>query len=260
MKKQWILITFAGLLLIAAGACQQQEEPVSETMTMPDLTVMDASCMGGGLYITVANQGEGALPEDWYSLMSLYIDGANQEDIILKEPTAMEKGGISEPGGISHYLIPYDIPQPVRVDVYVDYTEDIEESNEENNSFENEYVGPCLLPDLAIDDIYLDDNCQVVVVVKNIGPGSVPQQLWTPKEVPECTLKLFLNEEEYCVRSFYEFDPEERLEPVDGIASFPSDLKITEESVVTAAIDCLDIVQEQNQDNNTMTKTMTCEK
>ncbi len=260
MKKQWILITFAGLLLIAAGACQQQEEPAVETEALPDLTVVDASCMGGNLYITVGNQGEAGLPEDWNSLMSLYVDGANQQDILLSQPSNTEKGGIAEPGGISNYLIPYDIPQPVRIDLYVDYGEDIDESNEENNALENEYVGPCLLPDLTIDDIYLDENCQVVVVVKNLGPGSVPQQLWRVKEIPECTLKLFVNEEEYCMRSFFEFDPEERLAPVEGIAAFPSDLKITEESTVTATIDCMDIVNEQNMENNTKTKTMTCEK
>jgi subtilase family serine protease len=261
MKKQWILIAFTSLFLIAAGACQQQEEePLETTEAMPDLAVSDVSCMGGNLYISIINQGEAGLPEEWHGVMSLYIDGANQEDIVLEEPTSMENGGIAEPGGISRFLIPYDIPQPVRVDLYVDYAEQIDESNEENNSLENEFIGPCLLPDLTIEDIYLDENCQVVAVVKNLGPGSVPQQLWQRKEMPECTLKLFLNEEEYCVRTFFEFDPEEKLAPVEGTAAFPSDMKITEESTVTAVIDCLDIVNEQNKDNNTMTKTLNCEK
>ncbi len=260
MKKQWILIIFAGLLLIASGACRQQEEPAAETETLPDLTVADASCMGGDLYITIANQGDAGLEEGWYSLMSVYIDGTSQDDIPLQTATVTEKGGISEPGGISHYLIPYDIPQPVRVDIYVDYAEDIDESNEENNSLENEYVGPCLLPDLTVEDIYLDENCRVVAVVKNLGPGSVPQALWSIKDVPECTLKLFLNEEEYCVNSIFEFDPEKKLEPVDGIAVFPSSMEINEESTVTAVLECLDIVQEQNQENNTLTKTLNCEK
>lgn len=258
MKKQWVLIGLAGVLLIAAGACRQQEEPAGVT-ALPDLMAADVSCMGGNIYITVKNQGDGGLPDDWHSLMALYIEGTAQQDILLSSPTRTEKGGISEPGGISHYLIPYDVPQPLRLDIYVDYTEEIDESDEKNNSLENVYIGPCLLPNLAVEDIYLNENCRVVVVIKNLGPGSLPQQLWTIKDVPECTLKILVDKEEYVARAVFEFDPQQALAPVEGTAVFPSDLEITEESAVTAVIECMDIVREQDQVNNTLTKILSCD-
>lgn len=256
MRNKPLLIIFLSVLLVASFSCQKkpEEEQVSER---PDLFVENVSCMGGNLYISIGNQG-GAIPEDWTGLMSLYIDGTNQEDILLTEPTSVSEGGIDEPKGSSHYLLAYDISQPIRVDIYVDYTNEIEESNEDNNELENEYIGPCELPDLQVDDIYLDENCKVMVLVKNVGPGRIPSQVWSVRDIQECTLKLYLNDEEWCQRSFIDFDPDEALSPVDGEAVFPSELEVTEESTVTAVIDCGDMIKEQNEENNTKSKVLNC--
>jgi hypothetical protein len=35
------------------------------------------------------------------------------------------------------------------------------------------------LPDLAVDDIFLTRDNRVAVMVKNIGPGQVPDEVWT---------------------------------------------------------------------------------
>jgi hypothetical protein len=213
--------------------------------------------MGGSLNISVGNKG-GAIPGEWTGLMSLYIDGANQEDILLTEPTSVSEQGISQPGGISHFLMAYEISKTARVDIYIDYTNEVEESNEDNNELKNEYIGPCQLPDLKVEEIYLDENCKVMVVVKNTGPGEVPSQVWSIRDIQECTLKLYLNDEEWCQKSFIDFDPDQALSPVDGEAVFPSDLEITEESTVTAVIDCIDLIKEQNETNNTQSVVLDC--
>ncbi|MFW6123586.1 MAG: CARDB domain-containing protein [Acidobacteriota bacterium] len=256
MKNKFLLIAFFSIFLAASFSCQKQteEEQVPE---LPDLFVENVSCMGGNLYISIGNQG-GPIPEDWTALISLYIDGTSQEDILLTEPTSVSEGGIAESGGSSHYLMAFDITQPLRVDIYVDYTNEIEESNESNNEIENEYIGPCHLPDLKVEDIYLDENCKVMVAVKNVGPGEVPSQVWSIRDIPECTLKLYLNEEEWCQRSFIDFDPDKALSPVEGEAVFPSDLEVAEESTVTAMIDCTDLIKEQNEENNTKSKVLNC--
>ncbi|MGD2245267.1 MAG: hypothetical protein PVI11_01840 [Candidatus Aminicenantes bacterium] len=108
MDKKSILCKF--VLFDRTSSCQQE--------ILPDLVVEDISCMGGNLYITVKNQGEGSLPEDWISLASLYMDGVVQEDILLNEPSSTTKGGISEPEGISNYLLLYDVPASMRIDLY----------------------------------------------------------------------------------------------------------------------------------------------
>jgi len=257
MRHNLFFIIFIGFMLVFSFSCQKQRQE-EQAPSPPDLFVENVSCMAGGLYISIGNQG-GTIPEDWTGLMSLYIDGTSQEDILLTEPTSVSEGGISESGGTSHFLMAYDISKPIRVDVYVDYTNEIEESNEENNELENEYLGPCLLPDLKVEDIYLDENCKVMVLVKNVGPGKIPSQVWSVRDVQECTLKLYLNDEEWCQKSFIDFDPDEAISPVDGEAVFPSELEITEKSTVTAVLDCMDLIKEQNEENNTKSVVLNCQ-
>ncbi len=69
----------------------------------------------------------------WSRLASLYLDGIAQEDILLNEPTATTKGGISEPNGRSIYLMSSEIAATVKVDLYIDYNDKIRESDENNN-------------------------------------------------------------------------------------------------------------------------------
>lgn len=248
MKRTMWIILLIGIWMAGISPACKKEQGV-----LPDLVVEDISCMGGNLYITVKNQGEGPIPENGISLASLSLDGVVQQDILLNEPSFTAKGGITEPNGISSYLLPFDISASMRIDLYLDYNDEIEESNEENNQVEGLYIGPCLLPDLRVQDIYLDDDSQVVVVVENIGPGNLPLKSWIEGQQPECILRVIKNEEEFCVREIFEFDPEKQLEPVTGMAVFPTGLEITEESTVTAIIECSEMIKEQNKENNVKT-------
>jgi len=256
MRNKSLLVILVSILLVASFSCQKKAEE-EQAPELPDLFIENVSCMGDSLYISVGNQG-GAIQENWTGLMSLYIDGASQEDILLTQPSSVSEGGIAESGGSSHYQLAYSVSKAIRVDIYVDYTNEIEESNEDNNELENEYIGPCELPDLKVEDIYLDENCRVMVLVKNAGPGEVPSQVWSVRDIQECTLKLYLNDKEWCQRSFIDFDPDEALSLVGGEAVFPSELEITEESTVTAVIDCVDMIKEQNEENNTKSKVLNC--
>jgi hypothetical protein len=254
MRKINPISTLFGILAILAlgtSACQKQQ-----TEGLPDLIVKDISCMGEGLYITVANQGEGSIEEIFPSLASFSVDGEFVEDIILSEPTSTSGGGISEPGGESRYLIAYPISTAVRVAVHVDYNDEIQESDEVNNSAPDALIGPCVLPDLAVEKIELADDNHVVVTIRNLGPGPVPEHIWLMDEATDCTLRIIHNDSEWCHRSFIDFDPDRALQPLSGIGVFHSDLVITEESSVTAIIDCTDMIMEQNEANNSMTVTL----
>ncbi|MBS3819640.1 hypothetical protein KGY73_09090 [bacterium] len=258
MKKisVWIFVS-AFILCLGISCTQKEEKPESEAL--PDLSVQDVACMGEDLYLTLENQGQGSLPESWTSLASLYINGTRQADIILGQPTSVTRGGIKKPGGMSHYLIPHDISNPIRVDVYVDYNNKIEESHEENNALENIYIGPCLLPDLSIEEIYLNEECEVVVVIENKGPGRIPENIWALEQEPECTLSIFVNEEKQVQVKAKDFDPRQDLHPTLGKAAFTSGVKISgEESTVAATIDCSGIIKEQNEDNNTKSVMLSC--
>lgn len=258
--KKISLWSFVLVLTLGIGISCAQKEEEAEAAGLPDLSVQDVSCMGGNLYLSVENQGSSSLPESWTSLASLYIDGTRQTDILLGQPTSVTRGGINQPGGLSHYLIPHDIPRAIRVDVYVDYNDKIEESNEDNNELETVYIGPCLLPDLSIEEVYVDENCEVVVVIENKGPGRMPENIWALEQEPECTLSVFVNEERRCQVSAKEFDPRHDLHPTLGKAAFSSGVKINEgeDSTVTATVDCSGIIKEQNEDNNTKSVVLNC--
>jgi len=255
MKRiSWTILPIVILLTGTTAVCKIQKG------ALPDLVTKDISCMGGNLYITVENQGEGSLPEGWISLASLYLDGIVQEDILLNKPSSTSDGGISEPKGISNYLLSYDVSATVRVDFFLDYNDEIKESDEQNNQIESLYIGPCLLPDLRVRDIYLDEDSQVVAVIENVGPGNFPLKSWVENQEPECILRIINNEEEFCARSIFEFDPDKALENVEGIAVFPTGLTINEESTVTAIIDCSDMIKEQNKENNVKTVVLQSQK
>lgn len=248
MKKKVLIFVLSGILFGGIGpACKKQ------STLLPDLVVDDISCLGGNIYVTVKNQGEGTLPDNWISLASLYLDGVVQEDILLNRPSFTSGEGIAEPNGLSGYLLPFDVSAPVRVDVYLDYNSEIREANEDNNKKESVYIGPCLLPDLRVQDIYLDENSQVIVTVENIGPGTFPLNAWLDGRGPECTLRVTKDDEEFCRRKLIEFDPDKELAPVTGMAVFPTGLVVTDEATVTAAIDCSDLISEQNEENNVKT-------
>lgn len=61
-------------------------------------------------------------------------------------------------------------------------------------------------------------------------------------------------------RTILEFDPGKELQPVTGIAVFPTGLKLTEEeSAISAVLDCMDMIKEQNEENNTKSVILRCE-
>lgn len=112
-RTTWIILLIGIWMAGMSSACKKEQG------ALPDLVVEDISCMGGNLYITVKNQGEGSLQKDWFSLASLYLDGVVQKDILLNKPSFTSHGGISEPDGISGYLLPFDISAAMRIDFYI---------------------------------------------------------------------------------------------------------------------------------------------
>ena len=49
------------------------------------------------------------------------------------------------------------------------------------------------LPDLTITKIYLVKDCRVAVVVKNLGPGIVPDEVWTVHHPKSAGVYLYRN-------------------------------------------------------------------
>jgi hypothetical protein len=119
--------------------------------------------------------------------------------------------------------------------------------------------GPGKLPDLVIDDMALDKNCQVVVRVKNIGTGPVPDQVWTVHKPESAAVYLSVDGKGWGGETIWKFDAAKALKAPGGTAVMTSTLRITGAQSVTATVDHTKQVVESNDANNTRTERLTCQ-
>jgi len=224
---------------------------------LPDLVVKTIKCgPGNKLFLTVANIGNSPLPPGWRAVADIFFDGVKMGHIDLGRPTS---GDITPPGGIADYLVVFDIVKPITVKVFVDATNDIKESNERNNT-KVAKVKPCeevALPDLIIEDIDLDRNCQVVVKVKNNGPGIVPDTVWTHHHPKSAGVYLYINGKKWGGATIWKFDPTKSLQAPGGTATYTSRLKVSA-ATITAKVDLWNVVKETNENNNKKTERVVC--
>jgi|GEM_PF-1756497 len=113
-------------------------------------------------------------------------------------------------------------------------------------------------PDLVIDDIWLNKNCQVVVRVKNNGPGKIADEVWTVHEPKSAGIYLLKNGQNWGGATIWKFDPSKSLQSPGGTAVYTSNLQISGKSVITAKIDIWDKVKEGQENNNKKTETLLC--
>jgi len=116
---------------------------------------------------------------------------------------------------------------------------------------------PMLLPDLIVDDIYLNQQCCVVVRVKNIGPGRLPDSVWTDHSPESPGVYLSLGSRGWGGESIWKFDPRKSLQTT-GQAVYTSTLKISGRAEVSAVVDLHNKLTEANETNNSKKKSLTC--
>jgi hypothetical protein len=116
-----------------------------------------------------------------------------------------------------------------------------------------------LLPDLAIVDITLNEQCFVVVTAKNNGPGAVPDKVWTERAPDSSAVYLLINGKKWGGQTIAGFDPAKNLQKPGGMATMTSNLKIKGTATIEATIDITGKVKETNEENNVMKKQLTCQ-
>ncbi len=115
-----------------------------------------------------------------------------------------------------------------------------------------------LLPDLAIVDITLNEQCFVVVTAKNNGPGAVPDKVWTDHAPDSSAIYLFINGKRWGGETIWHFDPAKNLQNPGGMATMTSNLKVTGTATIEVFIDHTRKVRETDERNNVMKKAVTC--
>jgi hypothetical protein len=232
------------------------------SQALPDLVVKGLRCgPGSKLEFTAVNNGPGALPAGWRAVADVFFDGIRMGHIDLGRPTS---GDLTPPGGTARYLTVFDITRPVTAKVLVDATNSIREHDEGNNSL-GAMLSPCgqplpgqsktpLLPDLHVADLRVNERCQIVVTVENLGPGPLPDAAWSSSR-----LAIRLSSRARSASVFLEtVDPGHRLRNpggrviyVSSATAFPesADLPI-EAGRVLAVVDEHNAVTEANEGNN----------
>lgn len=115
------------------------------------------------------------------------------------------------------------------------------------------------LPDLTVEKIYLTTDCNVAVVVKNLGPGHVPDEVWTVCTPQSAGVYLYKNGAGWGGAGIWKFDPAKNLQKPGGTATYVSKLKISGTKTITAVVDLWKVVAEANEGNNKHTARLTCE-
>lgn len=120
-------------------------------------------------------------------------------------------------------------------------------------------IFPKFRPDLVIEDLFLDEYCHVVVRVKNLGPGKVPDEVWTDHHPLSSGVYLLEKGKPWGGASIWKFDPNKALQPPGGTAVYKSSFKVTHVTVIMAIVDKTKQVKEVNENNNSKSKQLKCE-
>ncbi len=254
MKKKWFMLTLGAISLIPLISC-------SKGRGLPDLSLSDVGCKDGLLFFKVTNDGQADIPnKNWESLASVAIDGVPQGDVLLSKPTSRTKGGAEKIGGTSTFLTEFPVYNIIRVDIALDYNDAIVESHKDDNVRHSLYVAPCDLPDLTIEGLSLDKDCFLVMTIKNIGKGPVPQKAWHYEFLDYCAVYIYLGNKQVACSPLVAVDPDHALEPPGGTLVFKTDLKISDKTLVTAIVDSTANISETNELNNKASANLACQK
>ena len=115
-----------------------------------------------------------------------------------------------------------------------------------------------LLPDLAVEDLKVNSDCQVVVKIRNNGPGRLPDEVWSVHTPKSAGIYLSIDGRKWGGATIWGFDGARALQAPGGMAEYTSNLKVSANSTIKAEIDLWNVVAESNKANNIAIKTLSC--
>jgi hypothetical protein len=107
------------------------------------------------------------------------------------------------------------------------------------------------LPDLDIIKITVNRACNLVVVVKNNGPGPLPDYVYTKRHSKSAGVYVYINGKGWGGQSIWKFDPTKKLQKPGGQATYVSKYKVGSPVSVKAVVDMWNDVKEEDEGNNT---------
>lgn len=108
------------------------------------------------------------------------------------------------------------------------------------------------LPDLTNVKITVDRTCHLVVVVRNNGPGPLPDYVYTKHHSKSAGVYVYIDGKKWGGQSIWKFDPTKKLQKPGGQAIYTSKYKVGPPVSVKAVVDMWNDVKEANERNNTL--------
>ena len=134
----------------------------------------------------------------------------------------------------------------------------LEDENIDNNSKTRYLKCHRKSLDLAVKNIYLDNQCRVVVEVKNIGKRWLPHKVVTYRKPDSPSIYLYRNNRQWGGRTLWSFaNVRYHLRP-NGVLVYRSKLKVAKKTKITAIVDMTHKTNDANRANNRLIKTLKC--
>ncbi len=113
------------------------------------------------------------------------------------------------------------------------------------------------LPDLTITNLKVGENCQVVVTLKNNGSGELSITAYDQFQGPAVTFRK--DGAPFGGWRLAAVDPGRKLRQPGGTVTWTrGQLKLSGTATISASVDDSHLVAEENEDNNTMSRSLSC--
>jgi hypothetical protein len=105
-------------------------------------------------------------------------------------------------------------------------------------------------PDLVIDKIFLNPSGNIVVEIRNAGPGTLPDTAWRSTESFAACFVIMIGVQFVDYATLWAADPDRVLKNPGGSVTYTSPIRIQEPTTVRVWLDITEQIEESNESNN----------
>ena len=108
-------------------------------------------------------------------------------------------------------------------------------------------------PDLVVDKITLNPSGNIVVEIRNAGPGPLPDTAWRSTESFAACFVIMIGVQFVDYATLWAADPNRVLKNPGGTITYTSPIRIQEPTAVRVWLDITEQIEEANETNNIKT-------
>jgi hypothetical protein len=108
-------------------------------------------------------------------------------------------------------------------------------------------------PDLVVDKIYLNPSGNIVVEIRNAGPGPMPDKAWVSTESYAACFVIMIGVQFVDYATLWAADPNRVLKNPGGSITYTSPIRISEPTSIRVWLDPTEQIEEASKANNSKT-------